>query len=91
MELKLHSNQRIRVSTSDSYLDVEAIEHEIGLMIDLYPNFTEHAPYKYIELREKKGWYRLFCFKCKSYKKDYDFNYWNDAKIVWSKHYHKNN
>ncbi|MCP4760786.1 MAG: hypothetical protein GY870_03325 [archaeon] len=82
MELKLHSEQHIRTSTdqSNNFIDVFSMKHETGLLVQLHPFIH------YIEIREDlRGFVRMFLFKTKGEKKNYNFGKWEDAKVVYSK------
>ena len=82
MNLQLHSGDQIRVTSDfkcDNFVDILSLNHEIGMSIDLYSHFY------YIEIRKKLDDYRIFIFKNKSDKKQFDYGaYWSDSVVVFS-------
>ena len=78
MVMELQNKDKIRIKTySGSFMDIFHINPE-SLAVDLY------AFQGYIELRKKDRVFRLFQFPKKSYKKDHDFGWWEDAEVVFS-------
>lgn len=80
MDLKLYQGQKVRVNTHDGlFVDVEHVGFEsLG--------FNFHGQCGYIEIRLKDGEHKVFQFPKKSYKKECDFGWWEDAEIVYSYH-----
>lgn len=80
MELKIHSTDRVRISTDQSknYIDINGEDWEQAISVDLYDHLH------YIELRKKEGLLRLYLFKNKGVKKEIDFGYFKDAEVVFA-------
>ena len=81
MELRLRNKESIRINSdheNNNFIDVSGTEFDVATTIDLYPSFH------YIEMRKKNGLVRLFLFKKKGYKKDFDFGYYTDAEVVFA-------
>ena len=76
MDIRLFQKQGVRLKTHHSFVDVKYIGYE-SLAIDMH--FQE-----YIEIRKKEGHLRIFQFPKKSYKKECEFGYWEDAEVVFS-------
>ena len=81
MDINLHSTDKIRISTErgNNFIDVYGMEFEIGLSVNLFPTFH------YIEIRKHENDIKIFLFRNKRAKKDYDFGeYWGESEIVYS-------
>ncbi len=81
METKFNHCDRMRIRTGykENFIDISGADNEACLTVDLYPHF------QYIEMRAKKGQMRLFTFDNKRWKKEYDFGWWADAEVVFSR------
>jgi hypothetical protein len=78
MHVEINKSEKIRVETySGPFIDVTHVGYE-SLAVDIYGFLG------YVELRKKDKRLRLFQFPEKSYKKDCDFEWWEDAEIVFS-------
>ena len=78
MEINLNCDDRIRLKSSDGpFIDVQHVGFE-SVAIDMY-SFQG-----YIEIRKKGNHFRVFQFPKKSYKKELNFGYWDDAEIIYS-------
>lgn len=87
MHLKLRRDDHFRVSCDsdeNNFIDIQQVGYE-AMAMNLFPLFH------YIEIRSKDNNLRLFTFKKKSHKKEYDFGNWENAEIVftWNKVSHK--
>lgn len=79
MEMKLSSGNRFRVLTNvDNFIDIAGIKDGLGMVVDSYPRF------QYMEIRKKEGFLRTFYFNRKSSKKSFDFEWWEDAEVVFA-------
>jgi hypothetical protein len=56
---------------------VNSVGYE-SMAIDLFGSFS------YIEIRQKENKIRVFSFQKKSYKKECDFGWWEDAEVVYA-------
>lgn len=82
MDVRLYSNQKVRIKTGhkeNNFIDVESGKDELVLTTEFYPSFH------YIEIREKNNFMKTFLFEKKGHKKHYDFGFWEDAKVIFSK------
>lgn len=79
MEIHLDSEDRIRINADEQFNFID-IYHEFygNMSIDLHPGLH------YIEIRRKDYQEKMFFFPKKSYKKDFDFGWWEDAEVVYS-------
>jgi len=78
MEIKLHGEDRVRIvcdHKENNFIDVERVAYE-SMCVDMHPHFH------YIEVRKKSSQVRVFVFPKKSYKKECDFGWWEDAEVV---------
>jgi len=78
MNIRFYKDDTLRITgdhKGNNFIDIDAVGYE-SLAITLQTIFY------YIEVRRKKGEIRIFTFPKKSYKKDCDFGYWEDAKVV---------
>ncbi len=81
MDLTIRKEDNIRISSdyeNNNFVDIRNVGYD-SLAINLYPNFS------YIEIREKQNQLRTFIFQKKSYKKECDFGWWEDAEVVFSR------
>ena len=84
-ELQLFAKEKIRVTTdytNEVFINVESLHGEDGMAIDFSSINRELT--QPIEVRQKMGGTRLFIFKSNHYKNDFDFGWWEDAKIIYS-------
>ena len=81
MDLRLENSEEVRI-TGDSkcanFIDVGSTGNEMAITVDAYT--WRH----YIEIRKKEGNVRMFLFKKKGYKKDYNFGYWENAEVIFA-------
>ncbi len=81
MHLKIYKDESIRVETPHSdteiFVDVRQVGYQ-SLAVDFY-GFQG-----YIEIRKKENHVRVFQFPKKSYKKECDFGWWEDAEVIFS-------
>lgn len=80
MDLKLRNSDSIRVIGDDkknNFINILGVGNN-SLAIDFIPIFY------YIEIRKKENMIRVFTFPKKSYKKECDFGWWEDAEVVYS-------
>ena len=80
MNLRLQHKESIRIvgdCKENNFIDVSGVGYE-SLAIDLFGTF------QYIEIRKKETQLRVFTFIKKSYKKECDFGWWEDAEVVYS-------
>ena len=80
MELRVYQSDSIRVVSDhakQNFVDIRTMGSE-EIIVDTYERFH------YIEIRRKEGVQRVFLFKKKSDKKDYDFGFFEDAEVVYS-------
>ena len=89
MNLCLYAKQNIRISTRQQkiFIDIECLENEYGLSMEYQPSNSENAPYRYMELREKNGFLKMFCFERKDVKEYAIPEYWQNAKVIWAKNF----
>ena len=84
MEINLNQNDRFRVKTNrldncgENFIDINGLQWEAGIAVDMYPSFH------YIEMRKKERGIRLFLFKNKGAKKDFDLGWWDDAEVIFA-------
>jgi hypothetical protein len=77
MELELYADERVRVKTSKTLIDVQRIGYDsLGINLNSYD--------AYIEVRKKGHELKVFQFPKRSYKKENEFGYWKDAEVVFS-------
>lgn len=81
MNIKLNYKDQFRISTNQeqNFLDIRGLDHEAGIAVDSYPRFH------YIEIREKLSGIRTFYFQTKRHKREYNFGWWEDAEVVFSR------
>jgi len=80
MNLKLNSKDSLRITgdhKGNNFIDVGSVGYE-SLAVDLFGHFH------YIEIRKKEDKIRVFTFPKKSYKKECDFGWWEDAEVVYA-------
>ena len=81
MELRLNSEQRIRLTTGSSkknFVDVTGEKFELALGVSFLCSQT------YFEVRKKDGQMKSFYFESKRHKKDFDFEWWSDAEVLFA-------
>jgi hypothetical protein len=80
MEISLKPNEEIHVSGEccEPFFDILAPVSAMALAIDFYPNIY------HVELREKGGAVRFFCFSSKSEIEELEPAWWTDSRVVWS-------
>jgi hypothetical protein len=77
MEIELYADERVRVKTSKTLIDVQRIGYDsLGINLSSFE--------AYIEIRKKGGELKVFQFPKRSYKKENEFGYWKDAEVVFS-------
>ena len=80
MRIKLDNKDKIRIVGDNkelNFIDTQVVGYE-SLAIDLYTSFY------YIEIRKKESQIRVFTFPKKSYKKECDFGWWEDAEVIYA-------
>lgn len=78
MDLKIQNKDRLRIHCDykeNNFIDIEQVGYE-SMCIDMFPRFH------YIEIRRKEHMVRTFVFPKKSYKKECDFGWWEDAEVI---------
>lgn len=81
MELRLYSEQKIRIVTGyqkNNYVDIKSGKNEDSICI----NFL--STNQYMEVRKKDGMIATFYFERKSHKKFHDFGWWQDAEVIFA-------
>jgi hypothetical protein len=80
MNILLYKEDNLRISgdfENKNFINVCSVGYN-SLAIDLFPTFH------YIEIRKKGNQVRVFTFIKKSHKKEYDFEWWEDAEVVYA-------
>ena len=81
VDIKINADDRIRIDGSysglNNFIDVAKADYA-GIELTLFAGF------QYIEIRKKGDLVKVFTFPKKSIKKDFDFNGWEDAEVVYS-------
>ena len=81
MELRLNSEQRVRITTGSSkknFIDITSGKWEQALSVSFLCSQT------YFEVRKKEGQINSFYFESKRHKKDFDFGWWSDAEVLFA-------
>lgn len=81
MDLRLRSKDRIRIvgdHEENNFIDVGGTDWDLAMTVDLYPAFH------YIEIRKRDSSVRVFLFKKKGDKKEYDFGWYKDAEVIFA-------
>jgi len=74
-------NESLRIHNHDeNYIDVEASAGYGDLQVQL--GFHEMDK-QIAQIRCKEGRYKLFQFKDEDWMNDFNFGWWDDAKVVW--------
>ena len=80
MDIQLRTNDEIRIYADygkDNFIDIKGDG-----------NFTQwitaYQASVYIEVRKKKNATRIFFFKSKKHKKEFYFDWWADAEVIFS-------
>ena len=80
MDIKIRQDDSLRIHCDHeerNFIDVQKVGYD-SMCVDMFPTFH------YIEVREKENRVRIFNFPKKSYKKECDFGWWEDAEVVFS-------
>jgi hypothetical protein len=80
METRLYHKESIRIVVDhkrDNFIDITCEEFETAGGITLYPSM------QYIEVRKKDSLIKIYTFKKRSDKKEFDFGWWNDAEVIY--------
>ncbi len=84
MNIKLNSNEQIRIETSytridNNFINITSLNDCIGLRITNWSNIRQ-----YTEIRKKDNQIAMFIFKKKRDKKYANLGWWEDAEVVYS-------
>jgi hypothetical protein len=78
MKIHIPSEQRLRATTNGEriFADVSCTPHQESLTIEFYA-FAKQI------IMEKDRTFKMFIFNEDQDISDFDYGFWNDAKIVW--------
>jgi hypothetical protein len=78
MEISIDANSRLRASTNGKriFADISSEPFQQSLSIEFYA-FQKQIIFK------KERVFKMFIFNQDQDITDFDYGYWNDAKIVW--------
>lgn len=81
MIIRLNSEERVRIttgSTKKNFVDITGEKFEQALGISFLCSQT------YLEIRKKDGQIKSFYFESKRHKKEFDFEWWSDAEVIFA-------
>lgn len=78
MNIHIPSEQRLRVSTNNEqvYVDASSSPFQESLTIEFY-SFQKQV------IKFKGGTYKMFVFNVNQDPLDFDFGWWSDAETIW--------
>lgn len=78
MDIKLSSREKFRATTNGgkSFIDIRAGKDEMCLSASVYEMH-------FLQIRRKQREIKVFSFPSLVYYKEFDFEFWNDAEVIW--------
>lgn len=77
MTVKLDSKNRVRVQSSNVFVDIDTGEWNTGFGVEMYDMHI-------IELRKKSHVFKAFVFSNSAEKDEFDYGWWADGEIVFT-------